>query len=200
MPFLRFAICVTVLTLGSGGVLVALLNHTASDARAEQPANVEPGKLQVEFTKGAVVLNGTKLTIPFQRKDLVKLLGNPDREAKLANTILTWDELGIHAYQTLNKEEINALQVTFDRQRLNFTPKKLFSGSLKVEGAPVTAESTVEAINRAIKPAAFQKAFGDSWQLQYDQSTLYLQKADSKTKSDKANLSSVQIAKKEPSK
>lgn len=195
MPFLRLVLRVAVLTLVSGGIFVAPLDPTASNAHAQQPAKVEPSKLQVNFTKGTVVINGTKLTVPFPRKALVKLLGNPDRETKLFfNTILTWDDLGIHAYQTPDKEEIGTLHVTIDREELDFSPKKLFSGTVKIEGFVVTADSTLDAIQRGIKPAKFEgPVLGDSWELNYNNAVLFLREVNAKTKRGKANFSSLQF-------
>jgi hypothetical protein len=159
----------------------------------------QPSKLKVEFTKGSVVINGTKLSLPIQRKDLVRLLGKPDRETRLANTILTWDELGIHAYQIPNTEKVRALHITMDREEFQFNPKKVFTGLLKVEGATITALSSIEFINRAIKPAAFIKVreSDDTWELRFSDSALYLREADPKTKSEKALFSSLQLDQRE---
>jgi hypothetical protein len=164
----------------------------------EAPPRKEPGKLQVEIAGGTVTVNGTKLSLPIERKDLIRLLGKPSREMELANTILTWDDLGIHAYQVLNTEKVRAIQVTLDPETYRFSPKKVFSGSLKVEGAVVTAESTIKDINRAMKQGTFRKEEGlGSWKVQYKDCVLYLNQADTKTKTEKANFSSLQLDQKE---
>jgi hypothetical protein len=164
---------------------------TAPNARGDAP---EPAKVSVEFANDAVVINGTKLLLPIQRKDLIRILGKPDREIDLATTALTWDNLGIHALQTRRAETIEAIQIDLAPEGYAFTPKKMFSGSLKVEGATITAGSKIEAINRDMKATAFKKddVLTSMWKLEYKATVLYLAGADPKKKSPKVVFSSLQ--------
>jgi len=162
----------------------------------------DPAKLKVEFTGGKLVVSGKKLTLPFPRQELIKLLGKPSRTAPGANTVLTWDELGIHAYQDRLTEKIKALQVTMDPESMIMAnPKKMFSGAVKVEGTVVTAAATLETLNRAVKPKAFVLEQNLSnllrvnhWTVDYGATMLVLRAADPLIKTEKANFSSLQLS------
>ena len=60
----------------------------------------------------------------------------------------------------------------------------------------MTAGSTIETINRAIKPAVFIKErISDSWKLTYKDSILFLREA-AKEQNAKARILSIQLAQK----
>ena len=62
--------------------------------------------LNIEFADGAVTVNGVLLTVPVERTDLLRVVGPPDREtSKRYNTILTWDKLGLCAYEMPETEQ-----------------------------------------------------------------------------------------------
>jgi|GEM_PF-4826465 len=112
--------------------------------------------LTVEFANGSVMLNGALLILPAERGALVQIIGEPSRVSHTQyNSILTWDDDGIFAYQIPENEQLRSFAVAIDREGYNFSPKNIFPGLLSVEGAVVTRNSTVSSINDAISLKAF---------------------------------------------
>jgi hypothetical protein len=168
------------------------------------PSTINPTKLKLVFANGTVTLNGRKLALPIERKELVGLLGKPSREVPAANILLIWDELGLLAYQRPKTQKIRSLQITLDQEAIQVRPNKLFAGQVQVEGATITARSTPESINRAIKPRAFVKDPGLShllgvghWKMEYTDCVLFLREADPAIKSAKAHISSLSLDRKD---
>ncbi|HJZ55498.1 MAG TPA: hypothetical protein VKE74_11090 [Gemmataceae bacterium] len=127
---------------------------------------VEPGPLAgqkpvIAVSGESITINGKGLTLPFEQKELIAVLGKPDREATRANVLLTWDDQGVFAYAKPGTTRIHAVSVALGRDTPSFWPKKNFSGVLTVDGAPVTADSTVAAINKAKKGKPFEKDSSD---------------------------------------
>ena len=119
----------------------------AAAAAADKPVAKE---LKVAVEGENVTINGKTLTLPADPADLVAVLGPPDRDVVLANRILTWDALGLVAYVTKkDPAKVRQLTVALDRDPMKFWPTSTFSGTLTVDGAVVTARSTVEEINKA---------------------------------------------------
>jgi hypothetical protein len=165
---------------------------------AEAAVPPEPRSVQVIIAGQSVTINGTPFSMPASRADIIKVLGEPNRIAPLYNTILTWDELGLYAYEDPKTGGIHEVSIALDREPFKFCPAKLFSGVLRVDGVAVTASSTVEEINRGKTGQLFQ--WNESmmeWILDGGPDLrLFLHKADPKLKNEKANLASLHIAKK----
>lgn len=170
-------------------ILGAMLSCT--DAHAQQ---LDPTKLKVDFKDGAVIINGSKLSIPCEPKALFAILGKADRTSDLANTIHTWDNLGIHAYQTTGKNEINAIQVTLNRLPYDFAPKQLFRGTVMFAGKPITKGTTAETIEKAAAPNKLNK-IGGSWNVSYGSTSLYFTEVDRNQKTADVILAAVQLCK-----
>jgi hypothetical protein len=157
----------------------------------------EPKKVVVAVEDEAVVLNGTRLTLPFDRDELIKVLGKPSREADLsANKLLTWDDLGIVAYQQSNGKTIHGLSVALDKRSFSFWPKTLFDGTLTVDGAPLTATSDMETVNGAKKGKKFErnKVLPDTWAIQHERVLITLGDPDPALKGKDAKASYLQMS------
>src|SRR5262249_54085317 len=103
--------------------------------------------------------------------------GKPTRESDLpANTILTWDELGVLAYLKPGSDKIHSVDLALGKQSLPFWPKKLFSGKVAVDGAEVSAQATPQAINRAKKGMPFKQhsVRKSSWRLEHSNTVIIL--------------------------
>jgi hypothetical protein len=110
----------------------------------------------IAMSDGTLELRGKKLALPFPPEELTSLLGNPDRTTNLISTILTWDELGLYAYVDPKTKMVVNFYVAFQNDGVAFTPKKLYSGKLLLDGAEVTVESTIDGINEARKGTPFK--------------------------------------------
>jgi hypothetical protein len=133
--------------LACAGFALAALVRPARGLRAQEAP--DPKKLEIVVAGETVTLNGKKLTLPCEREELVKALGAPTREAAKASRLLTWDELGLYAYQARDGTKVNALAITFGPDKFAFWPKKPFAGTLRVNGAAVSGRTTLAEINRA---------------------------------------------------
>lgn len=146
------------MSVGKSLALFACLGLATTPMRADD----RPAKPVVAISGESLSINGKTLTLPCEKKDLVAALGKPDRVAKLANTMLTWDELGVFAYMKPDTTQVTLLSIALDRDTPSFWPKKVFAGTLTVDGATVTADSTLTAINNAKKGKPFEKDATDA--------------------------------------
>ncbi|HEX8911531.1 MAG TPA: hypothetical protein VF796_04155, partial [Humisphaera sp.] len=90
--------------------------------------------LKVVVDGEKLTVNGKTLTLPADPVDVIAVLGPPDREANLANRIVTWDGLGLLAYVTKKEPaKVRQLTVALGRDDLPFWPKADFSGTLTVD-------------------------------------------------------------------
>lgn len=170
-----------------------LLTIAAESDRPPKGNGVTPN-VMIEVADGSVVLNGTRLSPPIERKDLDRLLGKPDRETSRATTILTWDDLGIRALQARGTERIVAIHVELDHEDLDVSPKKIFTGTVKIQGVAVTPASTIESISSAIKPLKLEHspATPHWWHVTYGQGSVYLNETEPDANKARAHLSSVE--------
>jgi len=94
-------------------------------------------------------LQGKRITLPAKPRVLIEMLGKPSRVLK-GNHV--WDELGLMATEATGRRDlIFQVSVALGRMKYDYWPKKLFRGRLSLDGVPVTADATVETINRARK-------------------------------------------------
>lgn len=158
----------------------------------------DPRSLEIQIVYKTLWINGQKVRLPGTRDRLIELLGEPDRETKLANTLLTWDNLGVVGYENA-AGEIIAFSVALDAKPYKFWPKKSFSGVLAVDSAEITAGGDISEINRAKqgKEFAHDRVLADSYTVEFKDLLLSLVAADSQTKSSKANFAYLQISVKE---
>ena len=142
-----------------------------------------------------VSINGTVIAMPADPEKLFEILGQPTRRAKLANMLHTWDELGLIAYERPGTGKVQTISVALDKQPYKFWPKSLFGGTLIIDGAKVTAQSTIQQINADKSGVKFGRddAIGDTWAIEHKTCLITLRDADSKIKSEGARLSNLQI-------
>lgn len=174
--------------------MLAALAFAPSTASAQTPLVAEDVHIAVVHEQ--VIINGARFSMPMQRKALIRVLGEPDREVKLANVLLTWDDLGLIAYQTPETSKITAFSIALDRQSMEFWPKKLFRGSLRVDAANITARSTIDEINRAKEGSLFERdnVLTDNFTFRHKRTSYYLEEADpKKTKDPEVKFTSLQI-------
>jgi DNA-directed RNA polymerase specialized sigma24 family protein len=169
----------------------AALCWLTAAAAADDSAPPEPKKVQVAVDGKSVMVNGKALPLPPRRADLIKLLGKPTRVTTLRYTCLTWDEYGLCANENPATGKIEAVTVAFGKRDYEYWPKKTFSGAARVDGALVTAQSSVAEINRQKKGEHFERNFlvTDSWDVYHDGLLLSLVEAGEEGK----NFSFLQI-------
>ena len=119
-------------------------------AGQDPPQNlISPKDTRVSISGGALYLNGVRLQLPGPAQEVVKILGKPDRESRLANTILTWDNLGIYVHVEPGSQQANQFTVVFGKEDMPFTSKKAFAGRVSIDETEITPEATAEQIKAA---------------------------------------------------
>jgi hypothetical protein len=163
-----------VLALGTAPASAYLPPHGAGGKGGGDGAIV--GKKPVINMDGDfITINGKKFSMPIEEKELVGVLGKPDRTADLANRILTWDEQGIYVYIRPKDTKVHALAVAYSKYDLSFWPKKNYPGKLTLDGADVTAKSTVPALDKAKKGNPFEKSLlPDTWKVVNKKTSVYV--------------------------
>lgn len=113
--------------------------------------------LVFEVTNDTLSLNGTKIIPPSDSRQLLRILGKPQRVLTSYHSsdfsVLIWDELGLWANVATNINRVFDFDIFFissDRDRVS-PPKKTFSGILRIEGASITSQSSITAINQAMR-------------------------------------------------
>lgn len=140
------------------------------------------GKLEIAFAGPVMTVNGKKMTLPTDEKQLVAALGKPDRRADLANLILTWDDLGIFAYLRPDSTTCHAFAICLgkdSKEQLDFWPKRSFAGKLTVDGAELRNDSKIEDVNKAKtgKPFEADNVLTNVWSIDQKEGTLYLRRS-----------------------
>ncbi len=142
-------------------------------------------------------INGKKITLPCARRVLVAVLGKPSRTLKKARMVLVWDELGVIAAEPRAGGPISGVTVALEKLKgYDFWPKQLFRGNLTIDGASVTAETTIEAINRIKTGKTLKnlvKMLPFSWEIDYEDVGVYVNKAKDGELHAGGTLAEVQI-------
>jgi hypothetical protein len=135
----------------------------------------------IEIRNDECLIQGTRLNLPLDRPKLIQLLGEPDREVNRTNVILTWDRLGIHAFQYPETTQIHAIELSFVHQEPDFSPHQPFPGLLKIEGIIVSSTSTIDMINRSLAPKHVFEESRDlklMWTLDYERTSVWVTAQD----------------------
>lgn len=93
-------------------------------------------------------INGVEFLLAPSLKDVIELLGPPDRIKKLANDIRIWDDLGIVAYSAPGTTEIDSLTFTMTKQDQELTAKRVFSGQINLPMGPINRNSKMEDLKK----------------------------------------------------
>jgi len=108
-----------------------------------------PSQVRVSVSQGSLFVNGLNLQMPGPAQEVVKILGKPDRESRLANTILTWDNLGIYVHVEPESQQANQFTVAFGKGDMPFSPQRVFAGQVTLNELEVTPETTEEQLRTA---------------------------------------------------
>lgn len=145
--------CVAIVIVGAAVLLGC--SQRPDDIRPEQTPGSElppSAKFEIKLDETDLYINGTKLTLPVKPDTLVELLGKASRVVPTeVNTIWVWDDLGVLAYQPPNVDVAKSVNIALGPRDYEFWPKKVFQGTLTLDGAPITPGTTMQAINRKKK-------------------------------------------------
>jgi hypothetical protein len=129
------------------GKRVSMLAPQAASRGAKNESSVRD-----DLTVGAkgVAIKGKSIPTPFLMTSLVNALGQPSRSSRLPeNTIHSWDNVGIIAFQPHNSKCAIALGVFFAPSDLKYAPTTPFAGRLVINGEQLHAGSSVADLQAA---------------------------------------------------
>ncbi len=101
------------------------------------------------MAQDSITFHGKRTPFPSTRQAMIDVFGAPDRELKLGNNILVWDELGVYAYIYPDRDIVHEVSFAVGDEGYAFIPKKKFSGTFSVLGRKFSTQSTLEEIKSA---------------------------------------------------
>ena len=135
--------------------LICLLSLSSCSS---EPKEVIVPKRSIIYEEGKLIIDGTELPLPLQMDALVDLLGEPDQQFDLYNTIQVWHNEGIFTYQDKGDSTISSVAFVVKAQRLEFSPRYQFTGSVKVGELEIHAGTTLaELEEHEFKQATWAK-------------------------------------------
>lgn len=90
-------------------------------------------------------LNGMTLNNQKTPDDFIQLLGKPDRISSLANTIWTYDDLGLYLYFN-PQEQFIQVSIQYEHTDYDFSPKHTFTGKLKIHRRVIHPQVPLKAL------------------------------------------------------
>ena len=94
--------------------------------------------LVIKCNTDAIVINETQIDFPTSYNTLVSVLGKPDRELKMTNHYMIWDNYGVFCGCT-DKENILSINIYQNKQdRSEYNTKKQFKGQLFLNDEEIT--------------------------------------------------------------
>lgn len=170
----------------------------AADAPAP-PAEPAPAD-QIAIDGETISINGKSLKLPCDRAEVEAILGKPDREEKLLNTILVWDKRGIVVFVKPDVGKVRQLTVALDKGDFKYWPAHRFPGKLTLDGAEVTAKTDVEELDKARTGDRLKKGPVDTRSgkfkrhtIDHENTIVMLLAADEKVGTKDAKLASVSL-------
>jgi hypothetical protein len=140
----------------------------------------DPKEMEIAILDDSFALNGKRIDSPIFVKELVSLLGKPSRETSRYSTISTWDDLGIYVFSDPKSGKVKAFTVSLNKESSDFSPKKVFTGRIIVNGTRITPESTIDEINAAKRGQPFKKSMIPyAWNADYLNKSIFIKMAAS---------------------
>ncbi len=122
-----------------------------SENQQRESSTVQSQTRQVSIScdRDGLTINGIRFSSACPKSELVRVLGQYDRSARLLNDIDTWDGLGIYAYAKREESVYQSISISLIVEAYSHSPKKPFNGVLDVFGktvSPTTIPSDLTSI------------------------------------------------------
>jgi hypothetical protein len=114
-----------------------------------EPPPAAPVEADLVMAQDSITFHGKRTPFPSTRQAMIDALGAPDRELKLSNNILVWDELGVYAYVYPDRDIVHDVSFAVEAEDYAFIPKRKFSGTISVLGRKFSTRSALEEIKAA---------------------------------------------------
>jgi hypothetical protein len=113
------------------------------------PAPAALAAPRVSFAEGRFGYGDRTIPFPTTIELLSEVLGPPSRSTTGANTIETWDHLGLYCYRKAGEEQVTSINVSFAPQTPAFAPGSCFLGRVEVPGGSIGPLSTFDELRAA---------------------------------------------------
>ena len=137
--------------------ITTFLNSVRSPGQTTVPKGIN-----ISVDRSKLVLGALSTALPSPKSEIFKAFGSPSRQTSKLNTIYTWDNLGVVAYETPNTGMISQVSVVLNNLDMNydFFPRKTFSGKLTVDGINIVKHLKGSNLNIGRTTAYFSKVQG----------------------------------------
>lgn len=103
---------------------------------------------KITVTENTITIDGKELPRPLQADKLITALGEPDKTLHLANTVRTWDKLGLCAYSRPDSTTVHEINLDFTPSNYKFSPASQYQGTITVAANTFTHKSTVKDLKK----------------------------------------------------
>ncbi|MEO7094242.1 MAG: hypothetical protein ABI175_13385, partial [Polyangiales bacterium] len=168
---LLLLVCAMPLSCGKSGGKDDDLRITSDDRRPAKPHDPEdePEPAKPKLTGPVIVLDDKQLTIDGVKlgllphvPDFVALFGKAERTDPTGNVIHIYEKRGLLLYETPDAGRVIELTVIFGEQPgFPFTPKKMFAGTLVVQGMRIDATTTLESVKTKLPMFKWETGLGN---------------------------------------
>jgi hypothetical protein len=109
-----------------------------------------------------LTIDGVAVTLLPTVPDFVALFGKAERTDPTGNVIHVYENRGLLLYEAPGAGRVIELTVIFgDQPGFPFTPKKMFAGTLLVQGMPITGKTTLVDIKTKLAMFTWESGLGN---------------------------------------
>ena len=123
-------------------VLTLLVAACSSTEAVSTPDPNDRTARTVTLAEGRFGYCGRTIDFPATVESLEDLLGPPSRTEQKANTIDTWDDIGVYAYREPGETLVTSINVALSWGKFSFSPTSRFMGTVQLPEGSIRMEST----------------------------------------------------------
>jgi hypothetical protein len=110
---------------------------------------------KIEIKSDTCFINSVIVTNHENMQSLESVFGKPDRMHSLEFKIWTYDNLGIRIYVNQKTSLVESVDLDFIKGEYDFSPRNVFSGTLVINGFPVSRQASLNQLEQ-IKDIGFK--------------------------------------------
>lgn len=136
---LKYMLRLTLIVL----LLTAVGCLQSTGTKQGSPEMVGTAPLTIQFSKDTLTLDGTAVSFPAVRSDVIAIIGDPDRfEHDDGEDILVWDRRGLYAYEDAKTKKLVFFAFTFYKAGYTFAPATPFAGQISASNMTIKPGTT----------------------------------------------------------
>jgi len=103
---------------------------------------------KIEINSNGLFLNSKKITNQTNPSYIQSILGTPNRKSLKANTIWTYDEIGVCLYVNPENGKLIEISLYFEKGNYDFSPINIFSGELLIYGFNISRHTPIVSLKK----------------------------------------------------